>query len=446
MNTAVQVSGARPAPAADRRTVLRGLGWAGASKAVSEAARYLQVLVLARLLAPEDFGVFGITLLVLGVLEAFTEPGFKTALVQRPEGVARYLDSVFVVSAARGLLLAACIFACAPFAALFWNVPDAAPVVASAALVVLLRGLQNPAAVALQRELDFRRIFVWNCFEAVAALAAGVALAWRGLGVWALVGSLVTGEATRSAVSYWLKPWRPSLRVEWGAVRELTRFSRWVMASNAAVFTGLQLDSALVAKLVSPAALGFYQVANRLVALPRTTIVAVLSQVAYPAMCAAQEHPARLRKLLVGFWLVSVLSAGGFALAVSLFARPLVTFMFGAKWTAASPLAAILAWGQFLRSIAVVPSYYFLAAGRPGVTFHLNAARAVGLAAVVWPLTALWDAQGAAWAAVVGAVAMSAVWMVAMGRGRLWTAAAEQRGAAAPAMRQETTLPQRLCD
>lgn len=414
MNTLVQVSGARPAPAADRRTVLRGLGWAGASKAVSEAAHYLRVLVLARLLAPEDFGVFGITLLVLGVLEAFTEPGFQKALVQRREGIGRYLDSVFIVSVARGLVLAVCILGCSPLAARFWNVPDAAPVVSSAALVVLLRGLQNPAAVVLQRELDFRRIFVWNCLEAAATLSAGVALAWRGFGVWALVASLVAGETTRSAVSYWLRPWRPSLRVDWGAVRDLTRFSRWVMASNAAVFIGLQLDSALVAKLISPTALGFYQLANRLAALPKTTVGAVLSQVAYPAMCAAQEHPTRLRKLLVGFWLVSVVSAGVFALAVSLFARPLVVFMFGGKWSAAAPLAAILAWAQFLRSIAVVPSCYFLAAGQPGTTFHLNAARAAALAVLVWPLTAVWDASGAAWAAVVGAVAMTVVWPVAL--------------------------------
>jgi O-antigen/teichoic acid export membrane protein len=256
-------------------------------------------------------------------------------------------------------------------------------------------------------------------------------LAWEGFGIWALVGSLLGGEATRSALSYWLKPWRPSLRLDWGAVRELARFSRWVMASNAAVFIGLQLDSAVVAKLISPAALGFYQVANRLAALPRATVVTVLSEVAYPAMSAAQEDAARLRKLLLGFWLASVVFAGGFELGLVLFARPVITFVLGGNWAGAAPLAVILGLAQFLRAAAVIPSYYFLATGRPGVTFQLSAARAAGLAAVIWPLAAVWDAAGAAWAAVAGAGAMTAVWVVAMGRRQVPRAASDECGAAA---------------
>ena len=397
-----------------RGRIKRAIGWAGASKAVSEAARYLRVLILARLLAPQDFGVFGIALLVLGVLEAFTEPGFKVALVQRPEGVRRYLNSVFIACALRGFALGVLVWAIAPLAARFWNVPESEPVIASIGVVVALRGLANPAAVLLERELAFGKIFVWNCLEAAASLCVGVLLAWQGFGPWALAASLIAGEAARSGASYYLKPWRPTLAMDWQALRDLTRFSRWVMASNAAVFVGLQLDSAFVAKLVNPAALGFYQIAQRLASIPRTTVVTVLSQVAYPAMSASQGNPLKLKKLLVRFWLLSAAAAGGFALALAVFAKPVVVVMLGQKWAAAAPLVCILALSHFLRSLSVIPSYFFLAAGHPAATFRIAAARAAALAVCIWPLTAVWDAAGAAWACVGGAVAMNAVWTPAM--------------------------------
>jgi len=407
------------------RALLGSVGWAGGAKVVSEAARYLRVFVLARLLAPEDFGIFGIAMFLLGVLEAFTEPGLHTALVQRRDEIQRYLSSVFTITLVRGVLLASCICACAPLAARFWEVPRAAPVILTLAPVLVLRGLLNPAAVSLQRELNFRAVFLWNSTEAVASLAVAIALASLGLGVWALAGSLLAGEMTRTGFSYYLRPWRPALQLDWRALRELTRFSRWVMASNAAVFLGLQLDSAMVAKLISPVALGFYQVGHRLAAIPRVTVVTVLSQVAFPAFSAAQEHPDRLRGLLALFWLATAATAGSFALVLALFADPVVNFVLGAKWAPVSGLISILALSHALRAVSVVPSYYFLATGRPHITFAMSAARALGLALALWPLTRYRGVTGAAWACVVGAALMAAVWMWDFARG------SEQRAARA---------------
>ncbi|MEM3434509.1 MAG: lipopolysaccharide biosynthesis protein [Candidatus Methanomethyliaceae archaeon] len=393
-----------------RARLLGAVGWAGATRAVSEGVRFLRTLVLARLLAPEDFGVFGIAMLVLGVLEAFTEPGWKTALVQRREGVARYLDSVFVASAVRGLLLGVGVWIVAPTAARFWNVPALAPMLAAVAVVILLRGVTNPAVVLLERDLDFRRIFVWSSIESATSLAVGVVLAWRGFGAWSLVGSLIAGEGARTGLSYWLKPWRPRLLVDWNALRELTRFSRWVMASNAVVFVGLQLDSALVAKLISPTAFGFYLVAHRLASLARATVVSVLSQVAYPALCVAQNDIKKRRRILAHFWMLSATAAGVFALLLVLGGGPAVAVALGPRWAPAVSLVRVLALAHWLRCIAVIPSCYLLAAGRPQLDFLMAAVRAGVLGVLLWPLVRAWGAVGAAWACVAGAGAMSLVW------------------------------------
>lgn len=398
---------------------LAALGWSGASYALHEATRYLRVIVLARLLAPQDFGVFGIAMFLLNLLEAFTQPGWTTALIQTPQDVTRYLDSVFLANALRGLLLACGICVLAPAAATFWNVPESTGVLTAMAGVVALRGFINPAAVWLHRQLDFRPFFIWTCIESVTSLGVGVFLAWRGLGPWALVGSLLASELVATALSYWVKPWRPQWRVSWHALGELTRFTRWVVASNAVTFLGLQLETAVVAKLIGPAALGIYQVADRVASAARGAI-GVLGQVAYPAMSAAQGNHAKLKRLFFSFWFPGLAVAGGYAVTILLFARPIVQGLLGERWTRAAPLAGILSLGHFLRCASFIPSYYFLAIGRPQVTFGMAAARASTLAASLWPFTMSWNAEGAAWASVLAASVMNAVWIVAMCRGTRW--------------------------
>lgn len=395
-----------------RPCVFRAVLWAAASKGACEAARYARILVLARILSPEDFGVFGIALLVLGVLEAFTEPGLHTALLQRSDSVARYLDSVFVACAVRGSILAVVVWICAPLGAWFWDVPQAAGVIRSTGLISILRGIANPAAVILLRELDFRTVFLWNLLEALASLGVALVLGLSGFGIWALAGSLVAGEAARTGLSYAVRPWRPRLRARWADLRTLARFGRWVMATNAAVFIGLQLDGAFVARAISPVALGHYQMAQRLAALPRATLVAVLNQVALPALSRAQRDPRRLGRLATAFWLGSLAAAGVPAAAMIIFARPLVALALGLAWAPAAPLLAILSIAHLFRSLAVIPSSYFYAVGRPWVTFSMNIARAGGLAAALWPLVSAYDAEGAAWASVIGSGALTAAWIV----------------------------------
>ncbi|MGQ9592323.1 MAG: lipopolysaccharide biosynthesis protein [Planctomycetota bacterium] len=400
-----------------RGRVFRAILWAAASKGSCEAVRYARIIVLARILSPEDFGVFGIGLLVLGVLEAFTEPGLHTALVQRAGPVARYLDSVFVACAARGFILAIALWICAPLGARFWDVPQATALIRSTSLVTILRGLANPAATMLFRELDFRTLFLWNLLEALTSLVVALVLGLSGFGIWALAGSLVAGEAARTGISYALRPWSPRFQPNWADLRALARFGRWVMATNAAVFIGLQLDGALVAKMVSAFALGYYQMAQRLAALPRMTLVAVLNHVALPALSRAQGDRRRVRRLAIALWLVSLAAAGVPATIMVIFSGPLVALAFGPVWAPAAPLLAIMSIAQLLRSLAVVPSSYFYAVGRPWVTLSMNIARAGGLVAVIWPLVSAYDAEGAAWASVVGSAALTVAWIVPLAAG-----------------------------
>jgi O-antigen/teichoic acid export membrane protein len=375
-------------------TVMAGVGWSFLARAASEAARLLRLVVLARLLAPEDFGVMAIALVALGALEMFTEPGLQTALVQRRGEVGPYLDTAFTVQVVRGLLLAAALVALAPRVAAFFGSAAAAPVLQALAGMLVLRGLVNPATVRLTRELDFRRLFYWNLGELLASLAVAVALAVAWANVWALAGSMLAGQAVRTALSYRIVPERPRLRWEREKGRELVRFGRWVLGTNVLVFLALQGDNAFVGRFLGVGALGVYALAFRISELPRTFVTEVLGQVAFPLFARLQGDAEAARRAYFTFFRVLVLASGAVALALSLLAGPLAGALLGPKWDAVAAPLQILAWAGFVRSLTTLGSWLFYSFGRPRLSFAMTAARVLTMAATIYPFAAAWGLRG----------------------------------------------------
>jgi len=382
------------------------------SHVASEGARLIRVLVLARLLAPHDFGLMGIASLVLACVEVFTEPGLNTALIQRRGDIRPFLDSVFTINATRGAAVSLLSAALAPMAAAFWDAPRAAWVIAAAGAVVFVRGLSNPATVYLIKDLNFRAVFWWNLGDTGAALCTAVACGLLWHNVWALVASAIVGQAVRTALSYRLHPFRPRLRFDWSQCRNLLPFSRWVMATNIVVYLGLRADSALVGRWIGVGALGLYEMASRIASVPRETLTAVAAEVAFPALSARQEQAKAMRGVFIRIWVPLLLANAAAAFIMVVFPQTLLRILAGKKWSGSAEVLGILAVAQFLRAAAVLPTHYFYAAGRPNLTFYVNLVRAGVLVVSLGPLARSFGLNGAALASLAGASAMTLAWAI----------------------------------
>src|SRR5687768_722315 len=187
-----------------RERILRAAFWLFLGNAFARVAGFIKLAVLARLLAPGDFGLMGVALVVLRWVDYFTQTGFRDALIQKPGDVRPYLDTAWTVQVLRGTAVSAVLFAAAPLAAWFFENEQAAPVVRAVSVTIFLAGLINPAVVLFRKNLDFQRDVVWRLGGSVPGLVVGViaALAWRN--VWALVLSVVVAGAAQTALSYWI--------------------------------------------------------------------------------------------------------------------------------------------------------------------------------------------------------------------------------------------------
>jgi O-antigen/teichoic acid export membrane protein len=369
----------------------------GVAGVIDNVAQFLRAILLARILAPVDFGIIGMAWVVLRAGEALSQTGFHRALVQKRGDAAPYLDTVWVVSFVRGFALFGIVWAIAPVAGVFFATPDVVAVIRTTALVFPLLGWVNPALFMLERELAFARIAVPRLAAIVVDLVAsvGFALAWRN--VWAMVWGYLLGKAVYVAASYAVRPHLPRFRVRIDQVVEFYRYGRHIFRATLVDYMGSQVDRALVGRLLGAGPLGFYSFGRRLATLPATAFLEAVVRVAFPVFARAQADAAKLRTgFLRATGLIAVVaapvSAGLWAVS-----SDMVRVVFGPRWIGMIPCFEVLCAAGLGLALCYLVGTVLSATGRPDLaargTYVLLAVELLPL----FPATRAAGVVGAAW-------------------------------------------------
>ncbi|HUL01998.1 MAG TPA: lipopolysaccharide biosynthesis protein [Gemmatimonadales bacterium] len=392
-------------------------------RALVGASGFLRTLILARLLSPHDFGAMGATLVVLNAVEALTETGYETALVQRRDDVDRFYDTAFTIQVIRGLVLAVLLWLAAPLAAAFFREPVLVPVLRATAVVVILRGVANPARVRWIRDLRFDTLFWWRLPEVVVTLVVAITLGFVLRNVWALVIAFIASQVTSTVASHIVARRPVHLALDRERIRELTHYGKWVLATQVMTFLSLQGDNAFVARALGVAALGFYQVAFRIAELPIVGLTQVVTQVGLPSLSALHRERERLAAWYFAAQRLVLAAHGAFVVVVLLFGGAITRVILGARWLPIVPALKILVVGMLFRSVVTLGATLFNALGEPRFAYQLNAVHLVIMAATIYPLTQwMGGLEGVATAvslSLVGATVLY-VWRVRVTLGLDW--------------------------
>jgi lipopolysaccharide exporter len=385
-------------------------GWAFLARTLVATSGFARTLVLARLLSPVDFGAMGAALVILAALEAFTGTGFETALLQRRGDIDHLYDSVFTIQLLRGVGLAALVWMAAPFAAAFFRGPVLVPVLRAVGVVLILRGLANPAKLQLYRELRYDTLFWWSLPEVAISLGSAVALGVVLRNVWALVISLIATQAVATVLSHIIVARAPRLALDRAAIREVAHYSKWVLATQAVTFLNVQGDNGFVARALGIGSLGFYQVAFRIAELPVTGFTQVVMQVALPSLSALQRERDHLRSWYIGAERIVLIVHGAFVALILLFGAPLTHAFLGPIWMPIVPALKILVVAMLLRALVDLAGTLFNAVGEPRLAYRLHGTRLAIMAVAIYPLSQLMGGlQGVAVAvllSLIGAMAL----------------------------------------
>jgi O-antigen/teichoic acid export membrane protein len=338
-------------PAAESLTdrSARAAQWRLAASLAGGALQLAVGILLARLLAPVDFGVMALALLFHGLVQPLGDLGIGNAIVQRAALTERHVRTAFTFSVLLGITVMAGLMLVAPAAAVLAREPAMNPVLRTLAVSFALGGPSVVARGLLRRALDFRRQFFIDIAGYVLGFGVvAVGLALGGFGVWSLVwGSLVQSALSSAAFCAAVPhPVRPLLAQP--ELRGLLRFGAGTAASSCVNFVALNGDNFVAGRWLGPASLGLYTRAYALMNLPHTYAASVVSSVLFPAFAQVQGEPARLsRGYLLATQVTAMVAAP--ALATLAIAAPhLVPALYGEQWTGAvAPLQILCAAGYF---------------------------------------------------------------------------------------------------
>ncbi len=389
------------------RKTAKGSFWLLVSRIFDQSLGFISTIVLARILAPSDFGLFGITLIAASLLDTFSQTGFQPALVHKKGDIKPYLDTSFMVQAGRGLLIALIVFVSAPYIAMFFNVPAAVWILRVIGFAIFIQGLENIATIYLSKELDFKKYFIYQISGTLAKFLVSVILAMVLHNVWALVIGYLAGTTLRCIVSYIVYLYRPRLSFDIKKAKELFRYGKWVSTGNMISFFVGQVDNFFVAKVAGVASLGFYEIAYKIQSVLN---MEVLTAAAFPAYSKIQDDREKLREAYLKIIKLAFIILAPMCAGIVTVAPAFLTFFLGAKWLPAVWPLRILSVSVSLWMLAVVSNYMFLAIGKPSVTTKWIFIKLVILVALLYPMTSAYGTAGAAISVLIGSlVAISGV-------------------------------------
>jgi lipopolysaccharide exporter len=372
----------------------RGAGWMVSARLLTRAVGVVNVVILARLLVPADFGLVAAAWTALAFLMLFSTFDFEAVVVQKETVTREDYDTAFTLKAMFGAFVTLIGVALSGSIAAFFGEPQLEAVVSVLSFSALLQGLHNTGLVELRRKLEFGKIFLMDIVPSASTLVVTLVAAFILRSYWALVVGAMAGSIAGLALSYLLHPFRPRACLRHG--RAFFRFSKWVFLNSSLHYLDAKFANVLVGKSLGTADLGVFRIGSDIAALATTELAQPINRVLFPGYSRVSGNPEAFRRHYLDSVSVLVYLTLPVAVGIMAVAEPLVSVLLGAKWEAAVPVIAILALRGALRSMSTTDYAVYMAAGRPEIILYLRLPYVTILLVLLFTLTSKFGVAGAA--------------------------------------------------
>lgn len=332
----------------------------------------LSTVILARLLAPADYGLIAMIMAVIGVADIFRDFGLSTAAIQSPTLSREEQHNLFWVNTALGVALAAVVVVGAPLLAALYNEPQITPVARVLAVIFVINGMMTQYRADLVRRLLFKRIALADILGPLVGLGVGVAMALGGFGYWALAGQqlaqLVVVLVLLAVGARWLPRWWHR-RVP---MRRFLTFGGHLVGSQLVTYAGNNIDTLMLGLRTTPSILGLYSRSYQLLMQPLGQIRGPITSVAIPVLSKIQDDERRFHdfvakgQMALGYTLVAAM---GFVAGM---AHPIVEVFLGSQWLGAVDVLRWLAVAAGFTTLAYVGYWVYVTKGLVRELFHYS--------------------------------------------------------------------------
>ena len=350
-----------------RLGVVRGAFSLGGARVASNLLSIGAILVLARLLTPEDFGIVAIATAILTVVQSCTELSLNNALIQKDEVDRSHIDTAWTMALIRSIII--CLFfalAAWPLSLVYSNA-DMVPVFIVSGITGAMIGLQNPHIWLVTKKMSFASLALVQFSQKAAGVGLAIILALILESYWAIIAGNAFGAVAAALLSYLLIPYWPRLSLK--HVKEIWAFSGWIFLNQLFETLNWRIDQLIIGLVVPKAQLGIYAMADNFAVIPTRETIQPIKHALFPGLANLSKEMARLTRshLLAQSSIAMLIAPLGIGLA--LVAGPAVKIALGDQWLAAIPFVEICALYYALGTFTVGLQPVAMALGKTKLLF-----------------------------------------------------------------------------
>ena len=347
----------------EKMTVISNLVWRFAERCGAQLVSFIVSIVLARILAPEDYGTIALVTVFTAILQVFVDSGLGTALIQKKDADEIDFSSVFYFNFVVCLILYLGMFAAAPFIADFYGDVTLVPVIRILSLTIVISGVKGIQQAYVSRNMLFKRFFFSTIGGTIFSAVLGIAMAYAGFGIWALVAQQLSNTFIDTLILWITVRWRPTKSFSWTRLKYLLSFGWKLLVSSLLDTAYNNLRNLIIGKMYSSSDLAFYNQGDKFPKVIVTNINASIDSVLLPTMSSAQDDKERVKQMTRRAIKTSTYVMAPLMMGLAFCAEPIVSLVLTDKWLPCVP---------FLRIFCITYMFW------PVHTANLNAINAMG--------------------------------------------------------------------
>jgi len=352
--------------------VFNGLLWSYSEKLLTQLVSFVVSLILARLLLPEQYGIIALIQIFIIIANVFVTSGFGNSLIQKKDVDELDFSTIFYFSSVIAWLLYVLIYFSAPSIESYYNMGELILVIRVLSLKLPIAALNTTQHAYVSREMAFKKFFFSSLGGTVSAACVGIAMAYLGFGVWALVAQQLTDMIIDTIVLLFTVPWHPRLMFSLKRLKRLFNFGARLLVSDLISTIYVQIRGLAIGRKYGAKDLAYYNRGEQLPQAAITSINSAIQGVLFPAISKNQDDLAKVKTMIqrsikITSFIICPMMVGMIAVA-----KPLVMVLYTEKWLMAVPYIQVLAIDYLLRPINGVNMQVIRAIGRSDVELTLR--------------------------------------------------------------------------
>lgn len=346
-----------------RDGVIKNFVWRFAERCGAQLVTFIVSIVLARILAPEDYGKIALVTVFTAIMQVFVDSGLGTALIQKKDADDLDFSSVFYFNFAICLILYMIMFLLAPVIANFYRDESLVPIIRVISLTIVISGVKGIQQSYVSRNMLFKRFFFATLGGTVFSAVVGIWMAYAGAGVWAIVVQQLSNTTIDTLILWVTVKWRPRKEFSWGRLKKLLSFGWKMLASSLLDTVYNNLRNLIIGRMYSSTELAYYNQGDKLPNVIVNNINTSIDSVLLPTMANAQDDCTRIKEMTRRAIKMSTYAMAPLMMGLAFCAEPIIQLVLTDKWLPCVP---------YLRIFCITYMFY------PIHTANLNAIKAMG--------------------------------------------------------------------